>query len=172
MGTPAHIRAHELPDGFDASVAKVGDKVQIRLDSRKNALEGDTISRPCLCKYPQRAWRSLCPVHRLFARVSEREVGEKLYHAQYNEVLHELKRVALKECGSLPAPVGTHSIRRSAIQNMEASGPEQFSALGLLGIGNHNSRAVNEYRDLKSAEERVFRMAVLAVELEDSDEEE
>jgi hypothetical protein len=170
-GTERAVKRNELPDGRLAAVALVKGKVSIILDSRKNALAGDTVRRPCFCKNGER-WKGLCPVHALMPEISTLADGDRFFSKTYNEVLRELKDVCARLEVDLPAPVGTHSIRRSAIQLMEKKGAEKFApGIGLMGLGNHKSAAVNSYRDKKAVEEKAFRTAVLC-ELSDSDESE
>jgi hypothetical protein len=168
-GKEIAAKRNELPDGKQSAVALYKGKVSVILASRKNALEGDTVRRPCFCKIGER-WKGLCPVHVLMPKQSQRADGEKFFCKGYNETLQELKDAC--ECigVDLPAPVGTHSMRRSAIQLMEKKGAEKFApGLGLMGLGNHKSKAVNDYRDKKAVEEKAFMTAVLCEVSDDSD---
>jgi integrase len=170
-GKAALFKKEELPLGRKSAVAAVKREVRVMLDSRKNALEGDTVVRPCLCgPNVNSKWSALCPVHVLLPEFAELEDGEGFFeHLDYLSILEELKRCCGELKVELPAPVGTHSLRRSAIQLMEEAGAENFSKLGLLGIGNHGSKAVNDYRDKKAAEAAIFRTAVYCVEVEGDD---
>jgi integrase len=167
-GMPVHARKRLLPEGRLSSVSLHNKEVTVILDSRKNAQAGDSVQRPCICGAGM-LWRKMCPIHDLHASITMFKDGDCLFpgipgdeKARYNATLKELKRCCGVLLLDLPAPPGTHSFRRSAIQLMEAAGAENFSKLGLLGLGSHNSRAVNEYRDKRAAEERIFRTAVLA----------
>jgi integrase len=170
-GNERAAKRNELPDGRESAVALYRSKVSVVLASRKNALAGDTVRRPCFCKIGER-WKGLCPVHVLMPEQARRADGEKFFGKTYGEALQELKDACVRIGVDLPAPVGTHSMRRSAIQLMEKKGAEKFApGLGLMGLGSHKSSAVNDYRDKKAVGEKGFMTAVLC-EISDGDSDE
>lgn len=65
----------------------------------------------------------------------------------------------------MPAPIGTHSLRRGCLQSMELKGG---TAVDLLSLGMWNSKAINEYRNMKKAEEQAL-YALADVELNDDE---
>ena len=73
--------------------------------------------------------------------------GARLFpNASYKHYLDLLKRVITSELKlALPAPIGTHSLRRGCLQSMERMGGTAFD---LLRLGTWSSAAINEYREL------------------------
>ena len=85
------------------------------------------------------------------------------------KILNLLKHIITHELKlKIPAPIGTHSLRRGCLQSMEKKGGR---AVELMKLGMWDSRAINVYRDLKKSEENAV-YELFDVQLKDDEEEE
>ena len=114
----------------------------------------------------------VCPVHCIwpFIERTTKPGGEIFSSTSYVAVLRLLKYIVTTELKlKLPAPIGTHSLRRGCLQSMEKKGGR---AVELLKLGMWDSKAINVYRDLKKSEENsVYELVDVQLD-EDEDEEE
>ena len=146
------------------------------LACRKNHKFGCRIERSCFCNAKDTGlktagFKSVCPVCRVWPYINSKvRPGQRLFpNATYKHYLDLLKRIIVSELKlKMPAPIGTHSLRRGCLQSMEQKGG---TAVELFQMGLWNSKCINIYRDLKKSEENAF-LALADVELADDEDEE
>jgi hypothetical protein len=133
---------------------------------------GTCMRRGCFCngKRDERGedvLAEICPVCVIGPYVEKVKPGERLFpNYTYQKMLAKLKKVCKELKLKLPAPVGTHSLRRGMLQTMENRGA---SPTELMNLGEWSSNAINEYRNLQQAEAAAFHQ-IFEIELNDDED--
>ena len=169
-------RPSVLSDRFNPvpvnGIGVVGDRLVIRLRSRKNKVDGDTIVRSCVCAggadVSARVPSTVCPVRVLWPWIESRcEVGDRLFSDNIANRAQSWLQVALSVRGvACFSKYTLHSLRRGAAQALVEKGGGLAT---LLKAGSWRSSAFKTYLDFMGLEDSVVRLSVQS--LLDIDEE-
>ena len=171
---PATFSNHFAPIQPGGEVGLVGQKLTIRLRSRKNRMGGDTVVRTCSCASPDdissHIPKSICPVHVLWPWIVRNTAeGKPIFKANIADTAQIWLKVAL-EARNVPehARYTLHSLRRGAARALVASGG---SLSTILRAGSWKSSAFLNYLDVVGVENALMTGSLQAIfECDDLDE--
>ena len=143
-----------------------GQRLVLKLRSRKNLPNGCIMSRPCFCGLPAKAAKRMCPVHAIWPCIASRvRPGEKLFSSfPAASVNTALKAVRAKLLAEHAEKYSSHGFRRGSAQELKETG-SQWAAIATLG--DWKSLAFLGYVDL--ADEVGRNMAKLLIETDQAD---
>ena len=137
-------------NGAHSAVSIEKDCIAVELASRKNAQFGGTIRRACNCSQDP----EVCPAHSCINLLAKTSAGERLFPTlTYEKMLSLIRKLALRFKYRLDAKIGTHSLRRGALQHMQTQKrglPEQKAA----GAWRSGKTVKRSYQDKVVAEEQ------------------
>ena len=145
-----------------------GQRLVLKLRSRKNLPIGCIMSRPCFCGFPASAAKRMCPVHAIWPCIACRvRPGEMLFPSFSATNVNTTLKAVLSRLSVVHAEkYSSHGFRRGAAQELKETG-SQWAASATLG--GWKSLAFLGYVDLTDEVERDMAKLLIETYQVDSD---